>query len=139
MHRLVACATGHRARRMMVEFTLMSWGLTPELSRRSVVQVKQWQAFHCHCFAGTKRSRLERIVRAHLLFPSLIIRPLWVVVLDQALRRGHTSVTVIHGRGEGILRREIHALCASLKYVESYRLGDAGEGGYGVTIVTFRR
>jgi DNA mismatch repair protein MutS2 len=59
--------------------------------------------------------------------------------LDQALRRGHTSVTVIHGRGEGILRREIHALCASLKYVESYRLGDAGEGGYGVTIVTFRR
>ena len=59
--------------------------------------------------------------------------------LDQALRRGHTSVTVIHGRGEGILRREIHALCSSLKYVESHRLGDAGEGGFGVTIVTFRR
>jgi DNA mismatch repair protein MutS2 len=59
--------------------------------------------------------------------------------LDQAVRRGHTSVMVIHGRGEGILRREIHALCASLKYVESYRLGDAGEGGFGVTIVTLKR
>ena len=41
-----------------------SAGLTPELSRRSVVEVKQWQALFCHCFAGTKRSRLERIVRA---------------------------------------------------------------------------
>ncbi len=65
--------------------------------------------------------------------------PLVERYLDQALRRGHSSVTVIHGRGEGILRREIHALCASLKYVESYRLGDVGEGGFGVTIVTFRR
>lgn len=59
--------------------------------------------------------------------------------LDQALRRGHTSVTVIHGRGEGVLRREVHSLCASLKYVDSYRLGEAGEGGFGVTIVSFRR
>ena len=47
------------------------------------------------------------------------------------------SVVVIHGRGEGILRREVHALCARLKYVKDYRLGNVGEGGYGVTVVTF--
>jgi DNA mismatch repair protein MutS2 len=47
-------------------------------------------------------------------------------------------VTVIHGRGEGLLRREVHALCARLKYVSAYRLGGAGEGGYGVTVVEFR-
>ena len=57
----------------------------------------------------------------------------------RAMRAGHTSVVVIHGRGEGILRREVHALCASLKYVDSYRLGEMGEGGFGVTIVTFAR
>ena len=29
------------------------------------------------------------------------------------------------------MRREIHALCARLKYIAEYRLGDIGEGGYG--------
>ncbi|MEA3507689.1 MAG: Smr/MutS family protein, partial [Synergistota bacterium] len=57
--------------------------------------------------------------------------------LDQAFRAGHGEVTVIHGRGEGILRREVHALCARLKYVSQYRLGGPGEGGYGVTVVSF--
>ncbi|MDR2174823.1 MAG: Smr/MutS family protein [Synergistaceae bacterium] len=64
--------------------------------------------------------------------------PLTTTYLDRAYRAGHSSVTVIHGRGEGILRREVHALCARLKYVSAYRLGGAGEGGYGVTIVEFR-
>jgi len=59
--------------------------------------------------------------------------------LDQAMRLGYDRVTVIHGRGEGILRREVHALCASLKYVASYRLGEPSEGGFGVTVVSFRR
>jgi len=59
--------------------------------------------------------------------------------LDQAMRLGYDQVTVIHGRGEGVLRREVHALCASLKYVASYRLGEPSEGGFGVTVVSFRR
>jgi DNA mismatch repair protein MutS2 len=63
--------------------------------------------------------------------------PLATTYLDRAYRAGYSSVTVIHGRGEGILRREIHALCARLKYVSAYRLGDVGEGGYGVTVVEF--
>ncbi|MDR1977451.1 MAG: Smr/MutS family protein [Synergistaceae bacterium] len=63
--------------------------------------------------------------------------PLTSAYLDKAYRAGHSSVLVIHGRGEGVLRREIHALCARLKYVSDYRLGEAGEGGYGVTVVEF--
>lgn len=58
--------------------------------------------------------------------------------LDRAMRAGYGEVTVIHGRGEGILRRLVHQLCARLPYVAEYRLGDRGEGGYGVTIVRFR-
>jgi len=65
--------------------------------------------------------------------------PLVAGYLDRAMRAGHSSVIVVHGRGEGILRREIHSLCSSLKYVADYRLGDVGEGGYGVTVVTFKR
>lgn len=60
------------------------------------------------------------------------------VYLDRAFRSGHGEVLVIHGRGEGILRRAVHALCANLPYVTDYRLGNADEGGYGVTVVSFR-
>lgn len=60
------------------------------------------------------------------------------VYLDRAFRSGHGEVLVIHGRGEGILRRAVHALCANLPYVTDYRLGNADEGGYGATVVSFR-
>ncbi|NLL37504.1 MAG: endonuclease MutS2 [Fretibacterium sp.] len=63
--------------------------------------------------------------------------PLLSRYLDKAYRAGYSSVMIIHGRGEGILRREVHALCSRLKYVRSYRLGEVGEGGYGVTVVSF--
>ncbi|MBR1657630.1 MAG: Smr/MutS family protein [Synergistaceae bacterium] len=64
--------------------------------------------------------------------------PLVANYLDKAYRSNHSVVTVIHGRGEGILRREVHALLSRLNYVKSYRLGVEGEGGYGVTIVEFK-
>ena len=59
--------------------------------------------------------------------------------LDRAYRAGYGEVSVIHGRGEGILRREVQSLCKSLPYVETFRLGESGEGGFGVTIVRFKR
>jgi len=59
--------------------------------------------------------------------------------LDQAYRAGYGTVTVIHGRGEGILRREVQALCRRTAYVAEHNLGSAEEGGYGVTVVRFRR
>ena len=78
--------------------------------------------------------------------PSIMVRgmlvgeamPLVENYLDRAYRSNHSVVTVIHGRGEGILRREVHALCSRLHYVKSFRLGGEGEGGFGVTIVTFK-
>lgn len=65
--------------------------------------------------------------------------PLAERYLDQAYRAGYGEVTIVHGRGEGIIRREIHTLCKHLPYVASYRLGEHGEGGHGVTIVRFTK
>jgi DNA mismatch repair protein MutS2 len=59
--------------------------------------------------------------------------------LDRAYRAGYGEVSVIHGRGEGILRREVQNLCKNLPYVLNFRLGEHGEGGYGITIVRFKR
>ncbi|QTX31335.1 endonuclease MutS2 [Aminithiophilus ramosus] len=59
--------------------------------------------------------------------------------LDQAYRAGYSEVTLIHGRGTGVLRQVVQDLCKETPYVEEYRLGGPGEGGYGVTVVRFRR
>ncbi|MDR1580747.1 MAG: Smr/MutS family protein [Synergistaceae bacterium] len=65
--------------------------------------------------------------------------PMTELYLDRAYRAGFGEVSVIHGRGEGILRREVQILCKHLSYVDSFRLGGEGEGGFGVTIVRFKK
>jgi DNA mismatch repair protein MutS2 len=65
--------------------------------------------------------------------------PMTELYLDRAYRAGFGEVSVIHGRGEGILRREVQILCKHLPYVDSFRLGGEGEGGFGVTIVRFKK
>ncbi|MDR1508761.1 MAG: Smr/MutS family protein [Synergistaceae bacterium] len=65
--------------------------------------------------------------------------PTVTLYLDRAYCAGYGEVSVIHGRGEGILRREVQTLCKRLPYVDGYRLGGEGEGGFGVTFVRFKR
>jgi len=55
--------------------------------------------------------------------------------LNNAFMAGLSSVRVVHGKGTGKLRRAIHDSLAKHPLVKSYRLGDYGEGDYGVTIV----
>ena len=55
--------------------------------------------------------------------------------LNDAFMAGLPSVRIVHGKGTGKLRRAVHESLAKHPLVESYRLGDYGEGDYGVTIV----
>jgi len=55
--------------------------------------------------------------------------------LNDAFMAGLPSVRIVHGKGTGKLRRAIHDSLAKHPLVKSYRLGDYGEGDYGVTIV----
>ena len=55
--------------------------------------------------------------------------------IDEALLSGIQTLTVIHGKGTGALRKAVHARLKQLKAVKSYRLGLFGEGEDGVTIV----
>jgi DNA mismatch repair protein MutS2 len=48
---------------------------------------------------------------------------------------GLSSVRIVHGKGTGKLRRTVHESLAKHPLVKSYRLGDYGEGDYGVTVV----
>lgn len=58
--------------------------------------------------------------------------------LDDAYISGLKEVTVIHGRGEGILKDGLRKLFKRHKHVASYRKGNYNEGGDGVTIVTLK-
>ena len=55
--------------------------------------------------------------------------------LNGAFMAGLFQVRVIHGRGTGTLRQAVQEQLVKHPLVKSYRLGEYGEGGAGVTIV----
>ena len=58
--------------------------------------------------------------------------------IDTAILRRVEKLTVIHGKGTGVLRREIQNFLRHHKAVKSFRLGTFGEGEAGVTIVELK-
>ena len=58
--------------------------------------------------------------------------------LDSAVRAHLETVTIIHGKGTGALRKAVHATLRKNKCVKSFRLGVFGEGEAGVTVVELR-
>lgn len=58
--------------------------------------------------------------------------------LDDVYIAGLKEVTVIHGRGAGILRDGLAQMFKKHKHVKSFKKGNYNEGGDGVTIVTLK-
>ena len=58
--------------------------------------------------------------------------------IDDAFISGLPEVTIIHGRGEGILSKGIRAALRNNKNVKEYRRGGFDEGGDGVTVVKLK-
>lgn len=58
--------------------------------------------------------------------------------LDEACLGGLKEVTIIHGKGTGVLRKAITDMLKRHGHVKTYRLGNYGEGGSGVTVVEIK-
>ncbi|WP_188497719.1 endonuclease MutS2 [Pullulanibacillus pueri] len=58
--------------------------------------------------------------------------------IDKALVAGYSRVSIIHGKGTGVLRKGVENHLKHHSRVKGYRSGGAGEGGGGVTIVELK-
>lgn len=56
--------------------------------------------------------------------------------IDDAFMAGMASVSIIHGKGTGVLRKAVREYLHSDKRIKSYRSGEYGEGDTGVTVIT---
>ena len=65
----------------------------------------------------------------------------WLAVdkyLDEAQFHGIASVSLIHGKGTGALRKALWAFLKKDKRVKNFRIGQYGEGDGGVTVVEMK-
>ncbi len=58
--------------------------------------------------------------------------------VDQAVMSNISMITIIHGKGTGLLRQAVHKRLKSHPSVKSFRLGVFGEGEDGVTIAELK-
>lgn len=59
--------------------------------------------------------------------------------INNAIMTGIGSITIIHGKGTGVLRAAIHKFLRNHKMIKAFRLGTFGEGESGVTIAEIKR
>lgn len=64
--------------------------------------------------------------------------PLLDKYLDDAYLAKLHQITIIHGVGTGALRNAVQSHLKKSKYIKTYRMGEYGEGGYGVTVAEFK-
>lgn len=58
--------------------------------------------------------------------------------LDEAYMANLGEVTIVHGKGTGVLRKAINEMLKRHPHIKKYRLGEYGEGGDGVTIAMLK-
>lgn len=95
---------------------------------------------------GGRASEL-RLKKAMTVSPEIMIRMMradeaeleLVKYLDDAVLAGLSSVRIVHGKGEGILRKMTQDVLRAHRDVGEYHTADEGEGGYGVTIAQLKQ
>lgn len=84
--------------------------------------------------AMTRRPQVELDIRGYAVDEGLYALDSF---LDSAVMSGAKLVTIIHGKGTGVLKNAVRDHLSRHRQVKSYRRGLYGEGEDGVTIVEF--
>ncbi len=81
---------------------------------------------------------IDGVLDLHTFRPSEVA-DLVMDYLDECQRRGLTEIRIIHGKGNGTLRRIVHAQLGKRDDVLDVRLAEPSRGGWGATLVTLER
>ena len=106
-----------------------------QLRMRSKAKPKEKSTVKTKTAAMTRTVPLECDVRGMALEEALGAVEIY---LDEAVLAGLNEVSIIHGKGTGILRSGIQQDLRKNRHVKSFRLGMYGEGESGVTVVTLK-
>lgn len=91
--------------------------------------------------SGLTSIQMDRTVRGEIDLRGLTVDEAILAVekyLGDAHSIGYNSVRIIHGKGTGVLRREVGAYLKHHRLVKDQRLGNWNEGDAGVTVVELK-
>lgn len=117
--------------KMDVHITNLRLAEEKKSSEMAKKYIKNTQAFS----SKTKNVSTEVDVRGQMLEEALMNVEKF---LDDCYLAAISPVTIIHGKGTGVLRKGIQEMLKKQKYVKSYRNGKFGEGEDGVTVVELK-
>lgn len=117
--------------KMDVHITNLRLAEEKKSSEMAKKYIKNTQAFT----SKTKNVSTEVDVRGQMLEEALMNVEKF---LDDCYLAAISPVTIIHGKGTGVLRSGIQNMLKKHKYVKSYRNGKFGEGENGVTVVELK-
>ncbi len=80
---------------------------------------------------------IDGVLDLHTFSPE-DVKSLLPEYLRECKRRSIFQVRVIHGKGKGILRRQVHRILDALPDVQTY-WQEGSAGGWGATIVQLKR
>jgi len=66
------------------------------------------------------------------------VKDVVLCTIEACQEKGIRDLRIIHGKGIGTLREQVHALLARHPAVESFRLAGGDAGGWGATLARLR-
>ena len=72
------------------------------------------------------------------MFRPAEVRDVVLAYLESCREQGICELRIIHGKGKGVLREQVHSLLSRNEAVISFRLAAEDGGGWGATLVRLK-